>query len=78
MLERILMKNIFSSGKIKEMAGWFNGSYPMNDKGRRAKLGNRIRITIGGSHRITYLDHVTVKTKRVIDVVERKRKYITT
>ena len=45
--------------------------------GRRAKRGNRVRVIGGRSYRITYLDHDTVKTERVIDVVERKRKYIT-
>ena len=62
-LERALTKNILSSGKIEETERWFRGSYPMNDMGR--------------SYRITYLDHDTVKTERVIDILERKRKYIT-
>jgi predicted DNA-binding transcriptional regulator YafY len=32
---------------------------------------------MGRSYRITNLDHDTVKTERTIDVIERKRKYIT-
>jgi hypothetical protein len=62
-LEGALTKNMLSSRKIEETARWFNGSYPMNDMGR--------------SYRITNLDHDTVKTERTIDVIERKRKYIT-
>ena len=68
---------MLASGDMEETARWFNRSYPMNDMGRRAKRGNRVRVTVGRSYRITYLDHNTVKTERVIDVVERKRKYIT-
>lgn len=49
----------------------------MSDMGRRADSGNRTRITMGRSYRIVYLDHNTVKTERVIDVLERRRKYIT-
>jgi predicted DNA-binding transcriptional regulator YafY len=48
----------------------------MNDMGRRAERGNRVRVIVGRSYRITYLDHDTVKTERVIDVMERRRKYI--
>ena len=62
-LERALTKNMLAAGDMGETVRWFNGSYLMNDMGR--------------SYRITYLDHDTVKTERVIDVVERKRKYIT-
>ena len=76
-LERALTKNMLSSGKIEETARWFNGSYPMNDMGRRAERGNRVRVIVGRSYRITYLDQDTVKTERVIDVMERRRKYIT-
>ena len=49
----------------------------MNDMGRRAEHGNRVRVIVGRSYRITYLDHDKVKTERTIDVIERKRKYIT-
>ena len=49
----------------------------MNDISRKAKRGNRLRVIMGRSYSITYLDHYTVKTERTIDVIERKRKYIT-
>ncbi len=77
MLERALTKNMLASGDIEDTARWFNSSYSMNDMGRRAERGNRVRITVGRSYRITYLDHDTVKTERTTDVIERKRKYIT-
>ena len=76
-LERALTKNMLASGDIEDSARWFNNSYPMNDMGRRARRGTRVRVIVGRSYRITYLDHDTVKTERTIDVVERKRKYIT-
>ncbi len=76
-LKRALTKNMLSSGWIEETARWFNGSYPMSEMGRRAERGNRVRVIVGRSYRITYLDHDTVKTERVIDLMERKRKYIT-
>ena len=76
-LERALTKNMLASGNIEDTARWFNNSYPMNDKGKRVERGNRVRVIVGRSYSITYLDHDTVKTERVIDVIERKRKYIT-
>ncbi len=76
-LERALTKNMLASGNIEDTARWFNNSYPMSDMGRRAKRGNRVRVIVGRSYRITYLDHDTVKTERTIDVIERKRKYFT-
>ena len=75
--ERALAKNMLASGGIEDTARWFNNSYPMNDISRKAKRGNRLRVIMGRSYSITYLDHDTVKTERVIDVIERKRKYIT-
>jgi hypothetical protein len=75
-LERALTKNMLASGDIEDTGKWFNSSYPMNDMGRRAKRGNRVRVIVGRSYRITYLDHDTVKTERTIDVIERKRKHI--
>ncbi|MCL4480729.1 MAG: hypothetical protein M1113_04510, partial [Candidatus Thermoplasmatota archaeon] len=44
---------------------------------RRAKRNNRRKLIVGKSYKITYLDRSTVKTERIIDVRERKRKYIT-
>ena len=76
-LERALTKNMLASGNTEDTARWFNNSYPMNDKGKRVECGNRVRVIVGRSYRITYLDHDTVKTERTIDVIERKRKYIT-
>ncbi len=68
---------MLASGGIEEMARCFNNSYPMNDMGRRGKSGNRVRVIVGKELQ----DHLslsdTVKTERTIDVVERKRKYIT-
>jgi predicted DNA-binding transcriptional regulator YafY len=49
----------------------------MYDMGRRAKRGNRVRVIVGRSYKITYLDHHTMKAERTVDVIERKMKYIT-
>jgi hypothetical protein len=77
LLERALTKNMLASNDIEETAEWFNSAYPMSDMGRRGKRGHRTKIIVGRSYKITYSDYNTVKTERVIDVVERRRKYIT-
>ena len=77
LLERALTKNMLHSGSAEETISWFNENYPMNDMGRRAKRSHRRKLIVGRSYRITYQDRSTVKTERIIDVGERKRKYIT-
>ena len=77
LLERALTKNMLHSGSAEETISWFNENYPMNDMGRRAKRNHRRKLIVGRSYRITYQDRSTVKTERIIDVEERKRKYIT-
>lgn len=44
---------------------------------RRAKRGNRVRVIVGKELQDHLSYHDTVKTERTIDVIERKRKYIT-
>lgn len=66
-----LTKNVFSSGAIGETVEWFTNSYPISDMGRSADRSNRTKIIVDSSYRIIYLDHNTVKTQRVIDVLER-------
>ena len=46
-LERALTKNMLASGGIEDTARWFNNSYPMNDMGRRAERGSRVRVIVG-------------------------------
>ena len=77
LLERALTKNMLHSGSAEETISWFNENYPMNDMGRRAKRNHRRKLIVGRSYRITYQDRSTVKTERIIDIRERKRKYIT-
>ena len=77
LLERTLKKNMLHSGSAMETISWFNENYQMNDMGRRAKRNHRRKIIVGKSYKITCLDRGTVKTERIIDVRERKRKYIT-
>ena len=76
LLERALTKNMLHSGSAPETITWFNESYPMNDMGRRAKRNHRRKLIVGKSYKITYQDRTTVKTERIIDIKERKRKYI--
>lgn len=76
LLERALTKNMLHSGSASETITWFNESYPMNDMGRRAKRNHRRKLVVGKSYKITYQDRSTVKTERIIDIKERKRKYI--
>ena len=77
LLERALTKNMLHSGSAEETVAWFNENYPMNDMGRRAERNHRRKLIIGKSYKITYQDRATVKTERIIDLKERKRKYIT-
>ncbi|MCL5989685.1 MAG: hypothetical protein M1166_05080 [Candidatus Thermoplasmatota archaeon] len=77
LLERALTKNMLHSGSAMKTISWFNENYQMNDMGRRAKRNHRRKIIVGKSYKITYLDRSTVKIQRIIDVRERKRKYIT-
>ncbi len=76
LLERALTKNMLHSGSVSETITWFNKSYPMNDMGRRAKRNHRRKLIVGKSYKIIYQDRSTVKTERIIDIKERKRKYI--
>ena len=77
LLERALTRNMLHSGSTAETVSWFNENYPMNDMGRRAERNHRKKLIVGRSYNITYRDRSTVKTERMIDVKERKRKYIT-
>ena len=77
LLERALTKNMLQSGSPEETVAWFNENYPMDDMGRRAERGHRTKLIVGKSYKITYQDRSTVKTERIIDIRERKRKYIT-
>ncbi len=76
LLERALTKNMLHSGSPEETVAWFNENYPMNDMGRRAERNHRRKLIAGKRYKITYQDRSTVKTERIIDVRERKRKYI--
>ena len=42
--------------------------------GEKAGKNNRTKIIVGSRHKITYQDNNTVKTERIIDVKERKRR----
>ncbi|MHB1708062.1 MAG: WYL domain-containing protein [Thermoplasmataceae archaeon] len=77
LLERALTKNMLHSGSPEETVAWFNENYPMNDMGRRTVRGHRRKLIVGKSYKIKYQDRSTVKTERIIEVRERKRKYIT-
>ena len=77
LFERALTKNMLHSGSATETASWFNENYPMNDMGRRAERNHRRKLIVGKSYKITYQDRSTVKTERIVDIRERKRKYIT-
>ena len=77
LLERALTKNMLHSGSAQDTTAWFNENYAMKEMGRRAERNHRTKIIIGKSYRITYQDRNNVKTERIIDVRERKRKYIT-
>ncbi|MHB8561624.1 MAG: recombinase family protein [Thermoplasmataceae archaeon] len=74
--ERALTKNMLQSGSPEETVAWFNENYPMDDMGRRAVRNHRKKLIVGKSYKITYQDRSTVKTERIIDIRERKRKYI--
>lgn len=76
LLERAMTRKMLQSGTIDGTARWFNQNYPMSDMGRRADRNHRIKIVVGKSYKITYQDRNTVKTERIIEVKERKRKYI--
>ena len=76
-LERALTKSMLHSGSMQDTVCWLNENYPMGDMGRRATRGGRVRIMVGKSYKITYKDRKTVKSERIIDVTERKRKYVT-
>ena len=65
---------MISTGDTSEM---FNENYPMNYMGRMAKRNHRRKVIVGRSYKIAYRDRSTVKTERIIDVRERKGKYIT-
>ena len=65
------------SGSATETASWFNENYPMNDMGRMAERNHRRKLIVGKSYKITYRDRSTVKTERIVDIRERKGKYIT-
>ena len=76
LLERALTKNMLHSGSAEETISWFNESYPMNDMGRRATRDHRRKLIVDKGYKITYQDRSTVKTERIIDIKERRRKYI--
>ena len=44
--------------------------------GRSATRDHRRKLIVGKSYKITYQDRSTVKTERIIDIKERRRKYI--
>ncbi len=71
-----LAKNMLHSGAQEEAISWFNENYPMSDMSRRSTRNSRRKLVVGRSYKITYHDRTTVKTERIIDVMERKRKYI--
>ncbi|MCL5782387.1 MAG: hypothetical protein M1476_00535 [Candidatus Thermoplasmatota archaeon] len=75
--ERALTKNTLHSGSAEQTISRFNGNYPMNYMDRRAKRNHRRKVIVGRSYKIAYRDRSTVKTERIIDVRERKGKYIT-
>ncbi|MEM4068151.1 MAG: hypothetical protein QXV17_14970 [Candidatus Micrarchaeaceae archaeon] len=77
LLERALTKNILHSGTVQDTTSWFNENYTMKEMGKRAVRNHRIKIIAGRRYKITYQDRNSVKTERIIDVKERKRKYIT-
>ena len=76
-LERALTKSMFHSDSVQDTVCWLNENYLMGDMGRRAKKGGRVRIMLEKIYKITYEDRKTVKSERIIDATERKRKYIT-
>ena len=45
--------------------------------GRMAERNHRRKLIVGKSYKITYRDRSTVKTERIVDIRERKGKYIT-
>ena len=77
LLERALTRTMLKAGSVDETASWFNANHPMRDMGVRGARGHRRKLIAGKSYRITYADRSTVKTERTIDIISRKRKYVT-
>lgn len=75
-LERAVTKVHLQKQDIKTTIMWLVEQYPIKDIGKRGMRGDRKRLEIGGRYLITYVNRRGEKTERVIDVLDRKKKYI--
>ncbi|MHB1708903.1 MAG: hypothetical protein ACYCT2_05455 [Thermoplasmataceae archaeon] len=76
LLKRSLTKNMLKSGNVSGTVVWFDPNYPMNDIGRGGASGAQEKLIVRKSYEITYQYRATVKTERIIDIIESKRKFV--
>ena len=73
-LERAVTKVFLQKQDVETTADWFVENYPISDMGKR---GTRIHLKTGRRYRMTYVNRRKEKSERIIDLIERKRKFIT-
>ena len=76
-LERAVTKVFLQKQDVETTADWFVENYPISDMGKRGTRGTRIHLKTGRRYRMTYVNRRKEKSERMIDLIERKRKFIT-
>lgn len=75
-LERAVTKVFLQKQDVGTTAGWLVGNYPISDMGKRGMRGTRTHLKAGRRYRVTYVNRRKEKSERIIDLIERKRKFI--
>lgn len=75
-IDRALTKTIFEKQKSSTTLSWLITNYPIRDMGKRGTRGSQKKLQIGGRYKIIYRNKWCVESKRIIDVINRKKKWI--
>ena len=76
-LERAITKVFLQKQKVGATMDWLVESYPIFDMGKRGERGTRKHLKVGGRYMMTYVNRRKEKSERMIDIIERKRNFIT-
>ena len=76
-LERAVTKVFLQKQDVGTTSEWLVENYPISDMGKRGTRGTRIHLKTGRHYRMTYVNRRKEKSERMIDLIERKRKFIT-
>ena len=76
-LERAVTKVFLQNQDVGTTSDWLVVNYPISDMGKRGKRGTRMHLKAGRRYMMTYVNRRKEKSERMIDIIERKRKFIT-